>query len=100
MGGYLRAAGERLVEMRLNEKDQKEYKKYLKHLHEVASGNYNEMVDAQDLINQGIEKGAEQKEVEAVVGLNRIGLEKEKIAEALGITVERVNQIIENQVNK
>jgi predicted transposase/invertase (TIGR01784 family) len=96
----LKAAGERLVEMKLNEKDQKEYKKYLKHLHEVASGNYNEMVDAQDLINQGIEKGAEQKEVEAVVGLNRIGLEKEKIAEALGITVERVNQIIENQVNK
>jgi predicted transposase/invertase (TIGR01784 family) len=100
----LKAAGERLVEMKLNEKDQKEYKKYLKHLHEVASGNYNEMVDAQDLINQGIEKGiekgAEQKEVEAVVGLNRIGLEKEKIAEALGITVERVNQIIENQANK
>jgi predicted transposase/invertase (TIGR01784 family) len=100
----LKAAGERLVEMKLNEKDQKEYKKYLKHLHEVASGNYNEMVDAQDLINQGIEKGiekgAEQKEVEAVVGLNRIGLEKQKIAEALGITVERVNQIIENQENK
>jgi predicted transposase/invertase (TIGR01784 family) len=100
----LKAAGERLVEMKLNEKEQKEYKKYLKHLHEVASGNYNEMVDAQDLINQGIEKGiekgAEQKEVEAVVGLNRIGLEKEKIAEALGITVERVKQIIENQANK
>ena len=42
----------------------------------------------------------EQKEVEAVLGFNRIGVERIKIAEALGITLEKVNQIIENQANK
>lgn len=96
----LKEVSKRLTTMKLNEEDQKDYNKYLKHLHEVASGNYNEMVDAQDLINQGIEKGEEKKEIEAVIGLNRIGLEKGKIAEALGIPVEKVAQIIENQANK
>ncbi len=96
----LKAAGERLVEMKLNEKDQKEYKKYLKHLHEVASGNYNEMVDAQDLINQGIEKGAEKKEVELILEMNKEGFSVAQIARVTKKIEKEVSQIIENQASK
>ena len=59
----------------------------------MASGNYNEMVDAQDLID----KVREEEKISAVLGLNKVGLAKEKIAEALGITIEKVVQIIKNQ---
>ena len=39
----------------------------------------------------------EDKEIEAVIGLNRIGLENEKIADALNIKIEKVLQILDNQ---
>ena len=45
---------------------------------------------------KGIEKGKE----EAVLGLNRIGLENKKIAEALNISIELVIEIIENYRNE
>jgi predicted transposase/invertase (TIGR01784 family) len=92
----LKEASERLDEMKLNEKDAKEYKRYLKGLRDIASEQHTKMADAQDLIK----KGEENKEMEAVLGLNRIGLAKEKIAEALSISVEKVIQIIQNQKNK
>jgi predicted transposase/invertase (TIGR01784 family) len=92
----LKEAGERLDEMKLNEKDAKEYKRYLKGLRDIASDQHTKMADAQDLIK----KGKEEKEIEAVLGFNRIGIEREKIAEALAISIEKVNQIIENQSNK
>ncbi|MFZ4474039.1 MAG: Rpn family recombination-promoting nuclease/putative transposase, partial [Saprospiraceae bacterium] len=69
----LKAASERLVEMKLNEKDQNEYKKYLKHLHEVASGNYNNIIDAQDLINQGVDKGILEERINTVMKLYNKG---------------------------
>lgn len=96
----LKEVSKRLTTMKLNEEDQKDYNKYLKHLHEVASGNYNEMVDAQDLINQGIEKGEEKKEIETIIKLHRKGMKNQEIADLLEISVEKVNQIIENQSNK
>ena len=46
---------------------------------------------------KGLEEGLAKKEMEVVIGLNKIGLEKEKIAAALNISVEKVMQIIENQ---
>ena len=92
----LKEASERLDEMKLNEKDAKEYKRYLKGLRDIASEQHTKMADAQDLIK----KGEENKEIEAVLGLIRIGLAKEKIAEALAISIEKVNQIIESQSSK
>jgi hypothetical protein len=77
-----------------------EYKKYLKHLHEVASGNYNEMVDAQDLINKGREEGKDEKVFEAVIEMNKDGVPTSTIAKYLKISEEQVVQIIENQANK
>ncbi len=96
----LKAAGERLVEMKLNEKDQKDYKKYLKHLHEVASGNYNKIIDAQDLINQGVDKGREERDIEIVLRLYEKGQNPVEISDLTGISIEKVNQIIKNQRNK
>ncbi len=45
---------------------------------------------------RGLKIGLEKKEIEAVLGMNKIGLPKEKIAEALNIPLERVIQIVEN----
>jgi predicted transposase/invertase (TIGR01784 family) len=92
----LKEAGEKLDEMKLNEKDAKEYKKYLKNLRDIASEQHTKMADAQDLIN----KGRDEKETEAVIGLFEIGLVEDKIAIALKISLSRVSQIIENHRNK
>jgi predicted transposase/invertase (TIGR01784 family) len=87
----LKEASERLDAMKLDEKEAIEYKRYLKELRDIASEQHTKMADAQDFIK----KGKEEKEVEVVIGLNRIGVEREKIAEALAISIEKVNQIIE-----
>ncbi len=89
----MKEASERLDEMKLNEKDAKEYKRYLKGLRDIASDQHTKMADAQDLINQGINKDKEEKEVEAVLGLIDIGL-------ALKITIERVRETTSNQTSK
>ena len=92
----LKEASERLDEMKLNEKDAKEYKRFLKGLRDIASEQHTKMADAQDLIK----KAKEEQMIEAVIGLNRIGLEAEKIADALNIKGEHVKQIIANYSNK
>lgn len=58
------------------------------------------MADAQDLINQGINKGKEEKEVEADIGLHEIGLANDKISLALKISMERVVEIRGKQGSK
>ncbi len=103
----LKEAGKRLDEMKLNEKEAKEYKRYLRELMDIASDQHTKMIDAQDLIKkinqgreEGINQGREEEKIEAVVGLDKIGLEKGKIAKALNITVEKVVEILDNQRNK
>ena len=44
-------------EMKLNERDAKDYKRYLKQLRDIASEQHTKMADAQELINKGISKG-------------------------------------------
>ncbi len=92
----LKEAGEKLDEMKLNEKDAKEYKKYLKGLRDVASEQHTKMADAQDLIN----KGREEEKIAAVIGFYEIGVSEDKIAAALKISMERVSQIIADYSNK
>jgi hypothetical protein len=82
--------------MKLNEKDAKAYKKYLKNLRDIASEQHTLMADAQELIK----KGRDEKETEAVIGLFEIGLAELKIAIALKISLDKVSQIIENYRNK
>jgi predicted transposase/invertase (TIGR01784 family) len=90
----LKAASEKLDEMKLNEKDAKDYKKYLKELRDIASEQHTKMADAQDLIK----KGEENKEIEAVLGLYENQVPVSIIAKSLKITEERVLKIIEDQL--
>ena len=89
----LKEAGERLDEMKLNEKDAKEYKKYLKNLRDVASDQHTKMADAIDLIK----KGEENKEVETILKLHDKGMPNSEIANLLDILVEKVRQVIEKK---
>jgi len=92
----LKEAGEKLDEMKLNEKDAKEYKKYLRNLRDIASEQHTKMSDAQDLIN----KGKEEERVETVSRLHNKGKSTEEIADLLDFSIEEVSQIIENHRNK
>ena len=96
----LKAAGERLTEMKLNEEDQKDYKRYLKHLHDIASDNYTKMIDAQDLINQGVDKGRAERDIEIVIRLHKKGRNPEEISDLADLPIEQVVQIIRNLANK
>jgi predicted transposase/invertase (TIGR01784 family) len=84
----LREASERLDEMKLNEKDAKDYRRYLKELRDIASKNHTLEADFQDLI------------VDAVLELWKNNVSMQVIAKSLKITEDRVKQIIENQSNK
>lgn len=55
--------------------------------------------DERGKIELAEKRGENKKEIEAIVGLSRIGLSSDKIAEALNITIEQVNEIIENSKN-
>lgn len=43
----------------------------------------------------GREEGKEQKEIQAIIGMERIGISIDKIAEALGIEIDKVKAIID-----
>lgn len=47
-------------------------------------------------IEQGIEKGVEQEQQKAILGFYDLGIEVAKIAAALNITEEKVNQVVQN----
>lgn len=89
----LKAAGEKLDEMKLNEKEAKDYKKYLKGLRDIASEQHTKMADAQELIN----KGKEEERKEMVLKLKSKGKSNEEIADLLDLTLETVLKIIDNQ---
>ena len=92
----LKAAGEKLDEMKLNEKEAKDYKKYLKGLRDIASEQHTKMADAQDLIN----KGKEEERIETVLRLFKKGKSNEEISDLLDLGVEQVRRIVENQLYK
>jgi predicted transposase/invertase (TIGR01784 family) len=89
----LKEANEKLDAMKLPDKERKAYDRYLMQLMRIASRNHNIEIDAKEIIK----KAHEEKEIEAVIGLNRIGLESEKIADALNISLEKVLQILDNK---
>ena len=84
----LKEAGERLDEMKLNEKDAKEYKIYLKQLRNTASKNHTLEADFQDLI------------IDAVIELWQNKVSILVIAKSLKVSEERVKQIIESETLK
>ena len=88
----LKEASERLDEMMLNEKDAKEYKKYLNQLRDNASEQHTKMADAQDLVKQGelIERS------KLVISAYQRGNTPEDISNFLGILLADVQKIIDN----
>ena len=81
----LKEANERLDEMKLNEKDAKDYKKYLKNLRDVASDQHTKMADAQDLIKKG--------KIEVAQNLKSMGLSNSDIKKATGLTDEEIRSL-------
>lgn len=105
-------AKERLNEMKLSEDDRKAYNSYLSHLRDIASEEYNKIVDAQELIEKsekkgieiGIEKGKEEGKEEQlnknIIGLHKMGLPKEKIAEGLDVSLQKVEEVIKKYLEE
>ena len=77
--------------LKLSEKEKSEYKRYLKRLRDIASEQHTKMADADDLIK----KGREEVLIQAVIGFHKIGVSVEDIANALNLTVERVQGILD-----
>jgi predicted transposase/invertase (TIGR01784 family) len=90
----LKEANERLDEMKLNEKDAKEYKRYLKELRDIASEQHTKMADAQDLI-LAEQKGKENMTREFVIELWKDEMPIPKIAQYAKISEKEAAQIIE-----
>jgi predicted transposase/invertase (TIGR01784 family) len=89
----LKEANERLDEMKLNEKDAKEYKRYLKELRDIASEQHTKMADAQDLI-LAEQKGKESMTREFVIELWKDEMPIPKIAQYAKISEKEAAQII------
>lgn len=81
----LKAAGEKLDEMKLNEKEAKDYKKYLKELRDIASEQHTKLADAQDLIKKG--------KVEVAQNLKSMGLSNSDIKKATGLSDEEIESL-------
>jgi len=81
----LQAAGEKLDEMKLNEKEAKDYKKYLKELRDIASEQHTKMADAQDLIKKG--------KIEVAQNLKLMGLPNADIKKATGLSDEDIDNL-------
>jgi predicted transposase/invertase (TIGR01784 family) len=81
----LKEASERLDEMKLNEKDAKEYKKYLKGLRDIASEQHTKIADAQELVKKG--------KIEVAQNLKSMGFANEDIKMASGLTDEEIENL-------
>jgi predicted transposase/invertase (TIGR01784 family) len=91
----LNEAKVKLNKLKLKPKERKAYEAYLERLRKLASNQLTQMVDAQDLIKQGVSQGEENKEIEAVFGLSENGVPIPIIAKSLKISEIKVLQIIE-----
>jgi predicted transposase/invertase (TIGR01784 family) len=96
----LEEAKERLDEMKLSEKERKAYKAYLERLREIASEQYNKIVDAKDLIEKSKEEGKEEQLIESIIGFYEIGLSNEKIAKGLKTTLSKVEEVIKEHLKQ
>ena len=92
----LKEVNERLDEMKLNEKDAKAYKKYLKNLRDIASDQHTKMADAQELIN----KGREEEKIDVIIEMFRDNVPIKIIAKYLKISEAQALQVIEDHKNK
>jgi len=95
----LNEAKEKLDKLKLSPEERKEYDAYVERLRKLASTQLTEIEDIKHLIKKRVTEAEQKKEIETVLGLVKIGLEREKIAEALSISLEWVSQIIDEYKN-
>lgn len=88
------AAKEKLDEMKLSDEEKAEYKAFLKRLRDIASEQHTKMADAEDLINEGVKKGEEKKEIEAILGMYKNNIPPSVIASSLNISEAKVQNIL------
>ena len=81
----MKEASERLDEMKLNEKDAKDYKRYLKGLRDIASEQHTKMADAQELVKKG--------KIEVAQNLKNMGFSNVDIKKATGLTDEEIGNL-------
>jgi predicted transposase/invertase (TIGR01784 family) len=96
----LREAKIRLNKLKLTPEERKDYDAFVERLRKIASNQHTQMADAKDLMdktfNEGINQGAENKEIETVLRLHKKGKSPEEIADLLDMTIVTVSQIIDN----
>jgi predicted transposase/invertase (TIGR01784 family) len=97
----IKEAKTQLDELKMSDKDRTSYKRFLKHLHDVASEQETKIAEIEFKIKQaeekGIEQGMEKKEIETVLSLHENNMSIATIAKILKISEEKVLQIIEQQ---
>ncbi len=100
MAKGLKEANEKLDAMNLPEKERKAYDKYLRHLMSIASRNHTIEIDAKEIIKKAKEEAKEEKEIEFVLRLHEKGINPPEISDLMGVSLERILQIIKNQSNE
>jgi predicted transposase/invertase (TIGR01784 family) len=85
----------KLNKLKLKPKERKAYEAYLERLRKLASNQFTQIADAQDLIKQGVSQGEENKETQAIIGFYDNEVPIPIIAKSLKISEIKVLQIIE-----
>jgi predicted transposase/invertase (TIGR01784 family) len=96
----LTEAKEKLDMLKLSPEEREEYNAYVQRVMRLAGYRETEMTDAVDLINQGVNQGKLEKEIETVIEMYKDDVPIKSIAKYLKISEERVTQIIEEHHNK
>jgi len=108
----LEEAKEKLDKMKLSPEERKAYEAYVERLRKIASTELTRIEDLKDKIKEKVEEAVkekigeavkeaeENKLIEAVIGFDNIGVEREKIAKALNVSLAKVNRILKEQKEK
>jgi predicted transposase/invertase (TIGR01784 family) len=97
----LKEAKVKLSKLKLKPAERKAYDAYLERLRRIASQQYTQMVDAQDLIDKtfhdGLNQGEENKEIELIFEMNKEGFSLNQISRVTKKSENEIAQILENQ---
>jgi len=86
-------AKEKLVEMKIDEKDRKAYQYYLKRLHDIASENYNKKVDMDKELEMAVTQGEIKGKMEIARSMKADGLAVAIISKYTGLTIEAIEAL-------
>ncbi len=96
----LKAASEKLDEMKLPEKERAAYNAYKKHLMSVASRNHTIEIDAKEIIKKAKEEGKkvgkEEEQNNTIAKLHGKGKSPEEISELLDLPLEKVKAVVDS----